>query len=311
MFAVINLQKGVIQSNSRYIEMSVFFALFVFASVFQIIVTVLGVLTHDLLILTGMIIFYGCMLIYSGIQYNEVIQIVAVNLEPKWKHSTKGTNIATIAVLGITFVLQSYLTFFIAQKYIKWFSFKQVGADLRMRRMYMMFQVHRVCLLFDFFFFLGFTIQFIVIMIKDRTSSEFIVTVCVLPLTLILLFLADLATTREWLWLSLFTVALFCGGIFYVLFKTVRLFTHYSSAYGLSFEVGGYFPGRKSLVTFAVFALILLIFTLIFEVYLMFHYHRGLKSVVGKYYSWILRSSKKETEIINVPQREDDSFVID
>ena len=96
-----------------------------------------------------------------------------------------------------------------------------------------------------------------------------------------------------------------------MLFKTVRLFTHYSSAYGLSFETGGYFPGRKSLVTFAVFALILLIFTLIFEIYLMFHYGRGLKSVVGKYYSWIFGCSNKETENNNIPQHEEASFVID
>lgn len=314
MFAVINIHKYNRNQYQKYIEISIFFALFIFAGIYQIFITIVGVFSNNLLILAGLCFFYACMLIYTGIQYDELINSsnLSINFSKNWETAIKATNIATIIIIGLTLLTQVYVVFFKLKNYIKWFRFKQIGADLHMRSMYSIFQIHRVCLIFDFFFFLGFTIQFIVIMINDKTSPEFIITVIILPLSILILFISDYSVTRELLWLSCLIVVLYCGGITYVLFKTIRLFTHYTSAYGLTIKPGDYFPGRKSLLSFAIFSLILLLCSIITEIMVMRQYNQGLKPIVSKYYQhW--PGSKKTNVQVNLQHEKlkTESFIID
>lgn len=157
---------------------------------------------------------------------------------------------------------------------------------MKIRKLYRYFLIHRSLLIFDFFFFIGFTVQFLVIMVSKRTSVEFILTVCVLPLTLILLFLSDLATTREWIWLSVSTTLAFLGGCAYVIFKMVRLYTKYDSAYNTGVNPGESFPGRKSLITFGVITLVLLVTTVVIEIIMIFNYNKGLLPIVSRSWKW-------------------------
>ena len=49
---------------------------------------------------------------------------------------------------------------------------------------------------FDFFFFLGFTVQFLVI-VKNTTTTEFYLTIVAVPITIVILFLAALCVRKE------------------------------------------------------------------------------------------------------------------
>lgn len=296
MFAVINLYKTSIVLKSKYGEISIYLALFIFSGLYQIVLTVVGLRTKNMLLLAMLCAFYVAMLIYTGIQYEEVSTVFTHALGFKWRRSVKGTNIAAIVVLGITLITQVALLWFVLRKNVKWFRFKKIGADLKIRRMYSIFQLHRALLIFDFYFFIGFTVQFIVIMIKNKSSVEFILTVCVLPLTLILLFLSDLATTREKLYLTICTLLSFCGGFAYVIFKMIRLYTKYSSAFDIGIKPGSYFPGRKSLMTFGVITLVLLVTTVLFEVLVLLNYGKGLLPLVNTYYKWIPGHRKNNDE---------------
>ncbi|KAG2735496.1 hypothetical protein G9P44_001710 [Scheffersomyces stipitis] len=287
MFAVINIHKNNYQ-QFRYVEISIFLALFIFAAIYQIILTFIGLRTKNMLLLTMLCIFEACMLIYTGIQYQEVTDKIELFLDGGWRRATRASSIATICVIAVTLVVQVYLVFFVLRKNVYWFRFKKIGGDLKIRRMYSVFQIHRSLLIFDLFFFIGFTIQFIVIMVKRRNSVEFILTICVLPVALVVLLLSDIAVTREVLALSILTTTCFFGACAYVLFKMIRLYTKYTSAYNINIKnPGDYFPGRKSLITFGALTLVLLVSTIVIEIWVMRNYKRGLLPSVSVYYSWL------------------------
>lgn len=308
MYGVINVHRDKFRSNARYLEMSIFLALFIFAGIYQVVVTIIAQHTKNMLLFSFLCLFYATMVIYTGIQYKELSTNLESVSSPAWRAAAKGTNIAAIAVLGVTFVLQLVLIYFVLNRSVQWFKFKKIGASIAIKRMYTVFQIHRSLLIFDLFFFLGFTVQFIVVMVSDKTSLEFILTCCMLPLTLLILFLADYAATRELLWLSLFTLCCLIGGVVYVLFKTIRLFTKYTSAYNIAVEPGSYFPGRTSMVTFAVITLVFLFVTIAFECWLVWNYNHGLLSSVNTYYSKLPLSGTKDTE----PEKNDgESILID
>lgn len=307
VFAVINIHKSEIQSDSKYQEVSIFLALFIFAAIFQVIITVIGLTTKNILLLLMLCAFYACMLIYTGIQYNEVRVIVGDILIGHWKTATRATNIATICVLAATLVIQLYLILAHLTKHLKWFSFKTIGADLYIKRMYQVFQIHRALLMFSFFFFLGFTIQFIIIMVQDKSSTEFILTVLVIPLTIVILVLSDLGMYHEILWLTIPCLLVYFGGIAYVLFKMIRLYTKYTSAYEVTVNPGDYFPGRSSLITFGVITLVFLVTLIVFEIILMVNFNRGLKSVLEKPRYFVFRKKS----VAPSPDLKQEEFSID
>ncbi|QRG39145.1 hypothetical protein FDK38_003572 [Candidozyma auris] len=300
MYGVINVHKEQFHSHARYLEMSIFLALFIFAGVYQVVVTIIAQHTKNMLLFTLLCLFYATMVIYTGIQYKEVSENLELVSSPAWRAAAKGTNIAVIAVLGFTLVAQIVVIYCVLLQSMQWFKFKKIGASIAIKRMYTVFQIHRSLLIFDLFFFLGFTVQFIVVMVADKKSLEFILTCCMLPLTLLVLFLADFAATRELLWLSLFTLSCLVAGVVYVLFKTIRLFTKYTSAYDVALEPGSYFPGRTSMVTFAVITLVFLFVTIACEAWSVWNYNRGLLSAVNTYYSRLplsgTRSGKSEKD---------------
>ena len=115
-------------------------------------------------------------------------------------------------------------------------------------------QIFIALLKFDFFFFVGFTVQFIVIVASTTgfaTSPsdtvggkdyEFYVTIAVLPITILFLLLAAWCTRREKRISMWCVVGIFLAALAYFIFKLVRM---WQPAYEQNYK-----PARRSLTTF-------------------------------------------------------------
>lgn len=149
---------------------------------------------------------------------------------------------------------------------------------------------------FDFFFFLGFTVQFLVIVTSIKDAEKW-VTVAAIPITIAILFMAAFWTRRENAMGMIATIGCFVGGLAYFIFKLARM---YQPSHELS-----YLPVRKSLTSFAVITIVLIVLTIINASVCMGNFNKGLKRHIMK--ANIGGEEEKTVRMSDLPDMKDGS----
>lgn len=141
---------------------------------------------------------------------------------------------------------------------------------------------------FDFFFFVGFTVQFLVV-VQNTPNVEFYLTIVALVLTACTLLLAAWVTRSENTALMCIIIFLYFAAMAYFIFKLVRMYDPEDS------RAQDYLPARTSLTVFAVMTVLALVVTIVVAVVCMLNFGKGLKSIVQ-------RRSRKERERVQEEQ---------
>lgn len=295
-----SLSKGTSASHS----IPTYLALFIFGFLYQLVLVYDALRAKNTIQVIGLCMYNAGMLIYSGVQLTQVKEAIDTLIYPPgggppqidvdiwdklyWFLLACPCVIAlgTILLSGVAWKL--YLEF-------AWTIYKNISADLRLKRRYLTFQVsitiyittqkiayhllqiYIALLKFDFFFFLAFTVQFLVIVGSNFTDFEFYLTIIAVPVTVCFLFFAAFVTRRESYIGQAIMIVVYFAAMAYFIFKLVRMYDTSDMD-----KVSEYLPARKALTVFAVITISLLIASIITACFCTKNFNKGLKPHIQK-----------------------------
>ncbi|KAI8808167.1 hypothetical protein BJ742DRAFT_748034 [Cladochytrium replicatum] len=241
--------------------------IFIVSQVFQIALSWDAVWHQNTIQIIGFVLFNFCVCAYSVFQYanmNVLSENLANNPDRK---SLTSTLIAIPVIVGAFGLFYCYLAFRLYLEF-GWKVYKKIGADPNMRNMYRMYQVFLMLLKLDVFFFLGFGVQFISLVI-DPTDPEYALTIAALPITVGILFLAVYGVRREDKWIMcLFVFGLLLAMVYFI-FKITRMFQPEQAL--------KYRYTRNHLTFFATLSLVVVTLTIINAIVSLRNFGKGLK----------------------------------
>ncbi|KAI2622545.1 hypothetical protein GGR54DRAFT_69090 [Hypoxylon sp. NC1633] len=261
------------ESQSQLKTIPTFLGLLMLGFIYDMILVWDALRMKNTIQIIGLCIANLAFLVYSALQIdqihvaiNELKKFNAFNDLQVWEQ-VQGILIAIPCIISLVTVVLSFIAWKLYQEFA-WDILKHIGADYRMKKRFLHYQVYIALLKFDFFFFVGFTIQFLVV-VGGKTTAEFGVTAAAIPVTIAILLCAAWFTRREWKFGMIIVMILYLGGLTYFIYKLARIYDPVEKTY--------YEPVKKSLTAFAVLTIVLIILTIINAMVCMFNFGRGLK----------------------------------
>ncbi|KAL1947786.1 hypothetical protein VTO73DRAFT_13510 [Trametes versicolor] len=238
---------------SRYKTIPCYLALFILAEVFELFMAYDALRLRNVIQLVGILLFHSALVVMAALQVHETRAALVLDASANWTTNYVGGGgpgtlwqtvlpflIVSPVIIGVSWLV---MIFFVRELYHEfgWAIFHIVGANPAAKTMYQFYQVIICLLKFDFFAFIGVTMQLLIIVLQ-RNTAEFGLTVAAIPIVLVLLIGAGLAVQREIKWLMTISLVLMLAAESY-------------------FSEDQYITVRATLTTFTIIAFLLLFAT--------------------------------------------------
>ncbi|EGO04580.1 hypothetical protein SERLA73DRAFT_173875 [Serpula lacrymans var. lacrymans S7.3] len=252
-------------------KMPVYLSIFALAHVFQFAMAIDAVYARNTLQFIALTVFNILFLVYAIIQIGEIQAsstsasgIIHIPVNVLANIIPVVISVAELAYIGLGWKIYDEFG---------WKVYKFLGADRRIKRMYASYQIFECLVKFDVFFWVGFSVQFIWLVLQ-HDDWEYYVTCAALPLSIVLLVEGHLAARHENKWM-MFTFMVGCAGaLVYFIFKLFKVLKYRGTS--------EYSDVWKSLTTFSTIAILLLLLTFVFAVIVLRNFGHGLKTCMTK-----------------------------
>ncbi|TWU71603.1 hypothetical protein ED733_003298 [Metarhizium rileyi] len=264
--------------QSQYKTIPTFLTLFIFGFLYELVIVWDALRMKNTIQVIGVCIANLALLVYTALQVDQIKMAItvlggysALEVDVTSAHlwsKVQALLSAIPAIIALATCCMAFIAWKLYQEFA-WDILKNIGADYRMKKRFLHYQIYIALLKFDFFFFLGFIIQFVVV-VAQKSDPEFALTIATIPVTIVILLAAAYFTRRENKPGMICVMILFLGGLSYFVFKLVRIYqpSHKDS----------YFAVRKSLTAFAVITILLIILTIANAIICMSNFNKGLKA---------------------------------
>jgi len=255
-------------------KMPVYLSIFALAHIFQLVMAVDAVRARNTLQFICLTIFNAVFLSYAIIQIGEIRESLNPAAPLKGISRIPVDVLTTIipVVISVAEIAYIALGWKIYHEF-GWKVYKFLGADRRIKRMYASYQIFECIVKFDVFFWVGFSVQFIWLVLQ-KNDWEYYVTCAALPLSLLLLVEGHLAARHENKWMMTTFMSGCVGAMVYFIYKLVKVIANRDKPeFHLIF---------KSLTIFSVIAIAFLVVTFVFAIIVMRNFGRGLKESLAK-----------------------------
>ncbi|KAI9926615.1 hypothetical protein MW887_004384 [Aspergillus wentii] len=249
-----------------------FLGLYIFALLYELLLSYDALRRQNTIQLVGLCICNGGLLTYGFLQMREIKATLnsVITDQTVANHVWATYKIELILVpvfLAVGTVLMSFLTWKLRAEF-SWSIYKNISADIQMKRRYITYQVYIALLKFDFFFIFGSQLQILLVII-EADSNDFIINAAMIPVTIVTLLLAGHFCRKEK------AKSLLCIMAFMLVLMAcfIMMLIQIHSPQGSDV----FSMVRVSLTLFSVIVVLLLGVTLINTVMCINNFHKGLK----------------------------------
>ncbi|KAH9947662.1 hypothetical protein B0H21DRAFT_737476 [Amylocystis lapponica] len=254
-------------------KMTVYLSIFALAHVFQFIMALDAVYARNTLQFICLTIFNALFLVYAIIQIGEIQSSLPPNTHGFSSIPVEVLTTVIPCVISVAELAYIALGWKIYTEF-GWKVYKFLGADRRIKSMYAYYQIFLCLVKFDVFFWVGFSVQFIWLVLNSN-DAEYYLTCAALPLSIAVLVLGHLAARREHKPMMMVFMTGCVAAMVYFMYKLVKV---------LRFkDTPTFILVWKTLTTFSMIAIILLLITFVFAFVVMNNFGRGLKTRVGNH----------------------------
>jgi hypothetical protein len=261
------------QITSR--KMPVYLSIFALAHIFQLVMAIDAVYARNTLQFLCLAVFNALFLVYAIIQIKEIREALSTAANTTTGVSTVPVNVLTTVipiVISVSEIAYIGLGWKIYHEF-GWKVYKFLGADRRIKKMYANYQIYECLVKFDVFFWAGFSVQFIWLVLQ-KNDWEYYVTCAALPLSIVLLVEGHLAARHENKWMMATFMSGCIGAMVYFIYKLIKVLLYKGTP---QFKLVW-----KSLTVFSIIAIVLLFMTMTLAVMVMRSFGLGLKDALER-----------------------------
>ncbi|KAJ5589008.1 hypothetical protein N7537_011686 [Penicillium hordei] len=261
------------KTNGR-MRLQSFLGLYIFALLYELALSYDALRRRNTIQLVGLCICNQGLFAFGILQMREIKDTIGTltdqDLSNRLQDLYKIELILVPVFLGIGTLCMSFFTWKLRGEF-SWSIYKNISADLQMKRRYFVYQVYIALLKFDFFFVFGSQLQILLVVFQAR-DFDFIINASVIPVTIMTLVLSAQFCKREKmksLILMIFFMLLITAFLVLIL---IRIHSDADSADFSSFRV--------SLTLFAAVSALLMVLTIVNSVVCITNFNKGLKNHV-------------------------------